>query len=236
LYDIAYHFCPICPICPICPVDFVLRFIFVKIRKQEIMNKNILTIGQAAEYCALSPRTLGRYIKSGALKASRTPGGHYRIHKNALQSFIFEKGMYPLADHHSTVKIKILIVDDDSGIQKLLTKLFLKRGYETETAVNGFEAGAKVFKFKPDLIILDLIMPSMSGFDVCRQIKENPETAHIRILVITGYDTDENRTEIRKAGADGYLTKPLEMRRVMKLVKELLKNDITVESISDRKV
>jgi len=173
------------------------------------LKKNMFSIPQAANYCSLSRGTLWKYVKLGELKASLTPGGQYRILKKDLESFMREKGMYPLANYQPAEK-KILIVDDDPQIQKLLTKMLSAQKYETEVASSGFEAGAKVVKFKPGLIILDLIIPEMSGFEVCRLIKEDPNTSHIKILALTGYDTKENREKIMKAGADDYMVKPVE--------------------------
>ena len=116
--------------------------------------------------------------------------------------------MYPLANNLSSDK-KILIVDDDPQIRDLLTQMLSANKYETETASSGFAAGSKIATFKPDLIILDLLMPEMSGFEVCRLIKEDLQTSHIKILAVTGYDTEENRNQIMTAGADDYMTKPL---------------------------
>jgi len=172
------------------------------------MKEELFTVGQAAKYCSLSRGTVWRYIKSGDLRASQTPGGHFRILIKDLDSFIVERGMYPLANNLSSNK-KILIVDDDPQIRDLLTQILSAHKYETETASSGFAAGAKVATFKPDLIILDLLMLQMSGFEVCRLIKEDPQTSHIKILAVTGYDTKENRDEIMKAGADDYMAKPL---------------------------
>jgi CheY-like chemotaxis protein len=84
------------------------------------------------------------------------------------------------------------------------------------------EAGVKAMEFKPGLVILDLIMPGMDGFEVCRRIKENSGTSHIKILAITGYDTDENRERIIEAGADGYLAKPLERGILLQQIEGLL--------------
>ena len=95
--------------------------------------------------------------------------------------------------------------------------------YKTEVASSGFEAGAKVARFKPGLIILDLFMPEMSGFEVCRRIKEDPDTSHIKILALTGYDTEENREKIMKAGADGYMAKPVVIDVLIRHVEDLLK-------------
>lgn len=185
------------------------------------MNNELYTIGKAAEYCSVGKETLRRHIRSGDLKASRTPGGHYRILKKDLEAFILEKGMYPLANNHSSSK-KILIVDDDSQIQDLLTEILTKNGYQTRTAADGFETGIKVKEFKPGLIILDLVMPGLDGFEVCKRIKENSETSHIKILAITGYDTEENRDRIMATGADGYLAKPLERGILLQHIEGLL--------------
>lgn len=184
------------------------------------VNDEIFSIPQAAKYCAISRWTLLKYVNSGELKASHTPGGHHRILKEDLEDFINKNKMYPFV-HKRFSKKKILVVDDDLHIQKLLTEMLSSEKYETETASSGFEAGAKVVKIKPDLIILDLIMPGISGFEVCRQIKKDPETSYMKILAITGYDTMENRDRIMKAGADGYMTKPVEKDILLQHVEDL---------------
>ena len=184
------------------------------------LNKEIFSIPQAAEYCSLSRGTIWKYVKSGELKASLTPGRQYRIISKDLESFMRDKGMYPLANYQPSNK-KILIVDDDIQIQELLTTMLSAHQYQTEVASSGFEAGAKVVKFKPGLIILDLIMLEMNGFEVCRQIKEDPDTSHIKILAITGYDTKENRDRIMQAGADDYLAKPVVIDTLLQHVENL---------------
>jgi len=171
------------------------------------MKEDLYTVGQAAEHCSLSRGTVWRYIKSKDLRASQTPGGHFRILKKDLDIFIVEKGMYPLANNLSSNN-KILIVDDDPQIRDVLTQMLSAQKYETETASTGLLPGQGCH-VKPGLIILDLVMPQMSGFEVCRLIKEDPQTSHIKILAVTGYDTEENRDKIMKAGADDYMAKPL---------------------------
>ena len=162
-------------------------------------------------------------MKSGELKASLTPGGQYRIHKQDLESFMRAKGMYPFASYQPVDK-KILIVDDDARIQKLLTNIFSAQNYATEVASDGFEVGVKVAEFKPGLIILDLFMPGMDGFEVCRRIKEKADTSNIKILAITGHDLEENRERIMAAGADGLMGKPLNMEALSQKADSLLNN------------
>ncbi len=114
---------------------------------------------------------------------------------------------------------------DDPKILELLREMLSALQHETEVASSGFEAGAKVMKFKPCLVILDLIMPEINGFKVCRSIKENPDTSHIKVLAFTGYDTKENRDRIMKAGADDYLAKPVALETLLQHVENLLNND-----------
>jgi excisionase family DNA binding protein len=188
------------------------------------MNKThseIFSIPKAANRCAISRWTLMKCVNSGELKASRTPGGHYRILREDLEDFIIKKKMYPRLHNHSSNK-RILIVDDDPQVQELLTVMLSSKKYETETASSGFEAGAKVVRFMPGLIILDLIMPEMSGFELCRQIKEGPETSHIKILALTGHDSKENRERTMEAGADDYLVKPVKKDVLLGHIEDLL--------------
>jgi DNA-binding response OmpR family regulator len=155
------------------------------------------------------------------LKASLTPGGHYRILKEDLETFAREKGMYPLASYRPNER-KILIVDDDLQIRHMLTIMLSKEGFETETASDGFEAGAKAIRFNPGLIILDLFMPGMDGFEVCTRLKTDPASRRMKILIVTGFDSRENRDRIMDAGADGYLVKPIERRALLRQVETLL--------------
>jgi CheY-like chemotaxis protein len=124
-------------------------------------------------------------------------------------------------EKHQPAAKKILVVDDDPQIQETLTTILSAHQYETEVASSGFEVGAKIMKFKPGLIILDLIMPEMSGFEVCRLIKEDPDTSHIKILALTGYDTKENRDRIMEAGADAYVAKPVLMNTLLRHIENL---------------
>ncbi len=187
------------------------------------MNKNIFSIPQAAEYCSLSRGTVWKYVKSGELKASLTPGRQYRILNKDLELFMREKGMYPFAKYQPAQN-KILIVDDDPHIQKWLTKMLSAYKYKTEVASDGFEVGVKVTEFKPSLIILDLFMPGMNGFEVCKRIKKNPLSSQIKILAVTGYDTKENKDRILEAGADGYTVKPFVKDEFLQQIEDLLNN------------
>ena len=192
------------------------------------MNKNdLFSIPQAAKHCLVSRWTIWTRVKSGELKAYLTPGGHHRILKEDLESFMRKKKMYPVASYEPP-REKVLIVDDDPDILGLFTRILSHEGYRTETAADGFEAGVKVMKFTPGVIILDLILPGLDGFEVCSRIKEDPDTSVIKILAITGYDDKENRDRIMKAGADDYLAKPVDGPTLIHHVDDLLNNKKSV--------
>lgn len=197
------------------------------------MDKEILSIPQAARVCSLSRVTLWKYVKSGDLKSSLTPGGHFRIHQSDLKAFMKRKKIYPFGKYEPEKK-KILLVDDDPKTQKVLTAMLAHHGFLTEVAGNGFEAGIKVMSFKPDLIVLDLIMPQMDGFEVCKRIKDDPDTSHIKILAITGYDSPENRDRIMKLGADGYLPKPIFMETLLQNVAALLNMAVEIKPVKKK--
>ena len=83
------------------------------------------------------------------------------------------------------------------------------------------EAGLKIASFKPQLVVLDLMMPGLNGFKVCEQVKSDPETQDIKVLVVTGYASEENISRALELGADGYLVKPLDTEELQDRVREL---------------
>lgn len=202
------------------------------------VEKDFYTIPEAAKVCAVGRTTMWRWVKSGYLKASTTLGGQHRIQKTELESVLTKRGGYPMPalekapepefSGRSLSPKKILIVDDDPDIQRVTTRLLSAQGYEVAVASDGFEAGTKVMDFNPDLLVLDLIMPGMDGFEVCKRIKKNPRTSHIKVLAITGYDTEENRDRIMKAGADGYMAKPVDNHRLLEEVEGLLAESVSL--------
>jgi excisionase family DNA binding protein len=184
-------------------------------------ERNVFTIPQTARFCAVGRITVWRWVQSGKLKAWRTDGGHHRIHRDDIEAFLARKGM--LTSRLPSRNPRILIVDDDATIRVVLSKSLSDHGYTTEMAADGFEAGIKVMRFRPDIILLDLIMPGMDGFMVCRQVKSSDATDWIKIVVLTGYGTPENREQAINAGADGFLVKPVNEETLLSVIRSTLK-------------
>lgn len=118
---------------------------------------------------------------------------------------------------------RILIVDDEERNLKLLEKILNREGYIVEKAVNGVEALQKTGEFSPDLILLDIMMPEMDGYEVCRRIKMNPSTQNIPIIMVTGLTDRDSRLEGLKVGANEFLNKPVDMTEIGIRVKNILK-------------
>lgn len=132
-------------------------------------------------------------------------------------------------------KALILAVDDQPHNLKLLVDLLGAKGFEVITAASGSEALVKVETMRPDLVLLDVIMPNMSGYEVCRKIREMPETALLPIVMITALDPGEERVKGLDAGADDFLTKPINQPELLARVRSLLRIKQLYDTVQEQK-
>jgi DNA-binding response OmpR family regulator len=116
---------------------------------------------------------------------------------------------------------KVLIVDDEPNILMSLEFLMKKKGYEVFIARDGEEALEIVDKSLPDLIILDIMMPKVDGYEVCQQLKSRKETSHIKVIFLSAKTKDEEIKKGYEMGADLYLTKPFSTRFLLQQIEEL---------------
>ncbi len=118
---------------------------------------------------------------------------------------------------------KILIVDDESSARTALATLLRREGFEVRDASDGAAALAKCTSFRPDLILLDIVMPGMDGFEVCRHIKATPETRLTPVVLITGLSATADRIKGINAGADDFLSKPIDFNELLARTRSLLR-------------
>ena len=119
---------------------------------------------------------------------------------------------------------KILLVDDEAGFTELMRDLLQMDNYEVEVANDGQEGLEKVQAFMPDVIISDVVMPRLSGFEMFKRIKGTPETSSIPFLFITGFQDERVLAEARKIGVFGILRKPIDIEQIEIRLKELIQD------------
>jgi len=116
---------------------------------------------------------------------------------------------------------RILIAEDDEMNRRLIKDVLMYYGYEVMEAANGDEAVKMAAKHKPDLVLMDLQMPVMNGAEAIRQLKNSPETKGIKIIAVTGFAMRGDREKTIKIGADGYMSKPIDIRRLPEAIERL---------------
>src|ERR1700675_884853 len=127
---------------------------------------------------------------------------------------------------------RILVVDDTPANVKLLADVLGARGYAVSTAASGKEALEKVAADAPDLVLLDVVMPEMSGYEVCKALRADPATARLPVVMVTALDPGQERVKGIEAGADDFLTKPINQAELLARVRSLLR----VKELWDRVV
>jgi twitching motility two-component system response regulator PilH len=116
----------------------------------------------------------------------------------------------------------VLVVDDSQAHLKMMQAAVQGRGYEVLTAVDGEEALAQASAHHPDVILLDIVLPKKNGFQVCRQLKAQPETSGIKIIMVSSKDQESDRYWGLKQGADGYITKPYQPQELLAAVERAI--------------
>src|SRR2546422_1286207 len=128
---------------------------------------------------------------------------------------------------------KILVVDDTAVNVKLLADLLGVKGYAVVTAASGKDALEKVEAEKPDLVLLDVMMPGMTGYEVCRKLRQNPATAMLPVVMVTALDPAQERVKGIEAGADDFLTKPINRHELLARVKSLLRIKVLHDELAE---
>lgn len=121
---------------------------------------------------------------------------------------------------------KVVIIDDNPLAVESLETVFVNEGYKVITASTGETGLKEVIKERPDIVILDIMLPDMDGIQVCEKIKTNPVTGNIKVLMLTAYDTDESFDKSIMRKADWYMVKPYNVNHLLKIVNKLLKGEI----------
>jgi excisionase family DNA binding protein len=191
--------------------------------------KNLFTTGEAAEICNISQQTIIRCFDSGRLDGFRIPGSRFRrIPRENLVKFMKDNGI-PLDNLNSEKggKVKVLIVDDDAEIIELMVDVLSRDGrFEVRTAGSGYDAGLQTEQFRPDVILLDYMLPDVNGNIVCRTIKSNPDFESIKIIIVSGVANPDEVEELLNAGAIDFIKKPFNIAELVDRILEAVGREV----------
>ncbi len=191
-------------------------------------TKTVFTTGEAAKICKVSQQTIIRCFDSGQLKGFRVPGSRFRrIPREQLFSFMRDNGIP--TDALESGKRKVLIVDDDEELVELIEDVLVRDGrFEVKTVNNGFDAGMMVKDYRPDIIVLDIMLPDINGKEVCQRVRSDKSMDDVRIICISGMVEEDKVGELKAAGADDFMHKPFEVEKLVERMCQLL----DIEAIS----
>jgi excisionase family DNA binding protein len=189
-----------------------------------------LSTGEIAKLCDVNLRTVIRWIERGALKGFKLPGrGNNRVRVEDFLAFLVEHEI-PIPAELQEDSRKVLVVDDEPAIARALQRVLRKHGLVAEVAADGFQAGTKLMKDRPILVTLDLSMPGLSGYDVLSFVRETPEIASTKILVISALGGEALQKAI-DLGADAILNKPFDNHELVEVINKLVGTPVRAEKV-----
>jgi two-component system response regulator RpaA len=192
--------------------------------------KTVFTTGEAAKICKVSQQTIIRCFDSGQLRGFRVPGSRFRrIPREALYRFMKENSIP--TDALESGRRRVLIVDDDQAVVDLISEVLANDNrFEFKVVNNGFGAGMLANEYHPDLIILDVMLPDINGQAVCELIRQDAAMSDIKIICISGMVEEDKIAELKTAGADDFLHKPLDIDELMRRICRLLDIETTTRA------
>jgi len=191
-------------------------------------QKTVYTTGEAAKICKVSQQTIIRCFDNGTLKGFRVPGSRFRrIPREHLYAFMKDNGIP--TDALETGKRKVLLVDDDVELVELMQDVFQRDGrFDIKTANNGFDAGMFVRDFRPNLVVLDVMLPDINGKEVCQRVRSDSNLSGVKIICISGMIEQDKIADLRTAGADDFMNKPFAVDDLLARCCQMLEMDFNM--------
>lgn len=192
--------------------------------------KTVFTTGEAAKICKVSQQTIIRCFDNGSLNGFRVPGSRFRrIPRDELYAFMRENKIP--TDALESGNRKVLIVDDDEALVDLLVDAFSRDGrFDVKSANNGFGAGMLVKEFRPDLVVLDVMLPDINGKEVCTRIRSDDSLEAVKIICISGMVEQDKISELTQAGANDFMHKPFTVDRLLDRACDLMEMERAMDS------
>src|SRR6476620_3873767 len=176
-----------------------------------------LTLGQAARFLGVAQSTIRKWSDQGRVPAFYTPGGHRRFRRGDLESFLARSGPGRQQSGPS-----VLLVDDDKRMRELVRIELEREGYDVQEAASADEGLAAIESNKPELILLDVMMPHVDGWEMLRRIQERHGAGAIPVLMFSGKVDGASLQQATSRGAQGFLGKPVDPQHLIETAKQML--------------
>jgi len=178
-----------------------------------------LTLGQAATYLGVAQSTMRKWSDVGRVSAFYTPGGHRRYRRSDLDQFLDRSGRSGTSTDEGPV---VLIVDDDERLREYVRVNLEIEGYTVREAASADEGLAALEEESPDLILLDVMMPKVDGWEMLRRVQEKHGVGAIPVIMFSGKVDERSAAEATSRGAQGFIGKPFDPRALIESTKQLL--------------
>jgi excisionase family DNA binding protein len=185
---------------------------------RRLRQKQYLKPREVASLLRVEPGTVRSWTQDGRLRATTTPGGHRRFSYRDVEMFAREHGIS--LPQQAGDELRVLVVDDDKRLARTFKNMLASADLpiDIEVAHDGFAAGQTVEKFEPHVLILDLIMPGIDGFELCKSLKKDPARSDVRIIAVTGDPSPAAAKRIISLGAEVCLMKPVKKKELLAAV------------------
>lgn len=184
-------------------------------------SRKLYTTHEVAKLLGVTPITVIRWIESGKFKCFTTVGGHRRIDHAELVRFAQAFNLPWRGDEElmNRKEYVVLAVDDEPDVLEILGDMLgMVPSVKYIEVSNGFTAGAKLVEERPDMILLDFMMPELDGFEFCRFLRQDPRFKDVPVIAVTGLKGDEDQQKMKDAGVNDILTKPFSMDQLVKKI------------------
>ena len=201
-------------------------------RRAQSQGPSYLSTFQVAKLLGVSPPTVVNWVNAGLLTAHRTVGGHRRMTAEDVVAFA-RAHSYPLPSELVVDRAprRVLIVDDEPEFCDFVREYLVRRAsYEVAFAHSGFEAGLAVGRFKPGVVLMDLMMPDMDGFEVLRVLQGDPETRRIPVVACTAYRDPAIDERVRREPFVDYVQKPVRLDALLSLFEQVLEGKVAAKA------
>ncbi len=185
------------------------------------ITQEYLSPRAAGDYCGVNRTTITSWIKERGLKARRMPSGYFRIKKIDLDKFLAKFDDFREWGPGKALPV-VLVVDDEEVIRSTID-LALRDEYKVLQAINSTECMQLIDECKPDVILLDVILPGNDGYEICRILREDRDTCGIPIIFISGKTEEESVVKGLELGAEDYLRKPFGSLELQARIETVLK-------------